>query len=274
MRAGIYKPNPERADAFTPAPPQDPRDTPIGVSEFIAMVYAEFMSVHISAQKGEISDRILLPGDPLRAKWVAENWLTDVKQFNAVRNMFGYTGIYKGERISVMGTGMGLPSISIYVTELFNEYDVQIAIRIGTAGGFQANTKVGDVILAMTASTDSNINRRFTNNLDFAPHADFLMLQAAYEAAKKHGGCHVGGVSSMDYFYDETDSKERLRDHGVLAVEMEASALYSIAARKKRRALAILTVSDHVFTHESMDSDARERSLNNMVEIALSAINA
>ena len=181
------------------------------------------MSVHINAQKGDISDRILLPGDPLRAKWVAENRLTDVKQFNAVRNMFGFTGLYKGERISVMGTGMGLPSISIYVTELFNEFDVQKAIRIGTAGGFQENTKVGDVILAMTASTDS---------------------------------------------------KEKLRDHGVLAVEMEASALYSIAARKKRRALAILTVSDHVFTHESMDSDARERSLNNMVEIALSSLNA
>ena len=171
------------------------------------MGYAEFMSVHISAQKGDISDRILLPGDPLRAKWVAENWLTEVKQFNAVRNMFGFTGIYKGERISVMGTGMGLPSISIYATELFNEYDVQKAIRIGTAGGIQDHTKVGDVILAMTASTDSNINRRFTNGLDFAPHADYLMLQAAYQAAQKHGGCHVGGVSSMDYFYDETDSR-------------------------------------------------------------------
>ena len=238
------------------------------------MGYSEFMSVHISAQKGDISDRILLPGDPLRAKWVAENWLTEVKQFNAVRNMFGFTGLYKGERISVMGTGMGLPSISIYATELFNEYDVQKAIRIGTAGGIQDHTKVGDVILAMTASTDSNINRRFTNNLDFAPHADFLMLKAAYEAAQKNGGCHVGGVSSMDYFYDETDSKDKLRAHGVLALEMEASALYSIAARKQRRALAILTVSDHVFTHEAMDSDARERSLNNMVEIALSALNA
>jgi len=246
----------------------------MGVSDFPRVDYSEFMSVHISAQKGEISEKILLPGDPLRAKWVAENWLTEVKQFNAVRNMFGFTGLHKGERISVMGTGMGLPSISIYVTELFNEYDVQKAIRIGTAGGFQDHTKVGDVILAMTASTDSNINRRFTNGLDFAPHADFLMLQAAYQAAQQHGGCHVGGVSSMDYFYDETDSKERLRAHGVLAVEMEASALYSIAARKGRRALSILTVSDHVFTHESMDSDARERSLNNMVEIGLAALNA
>ena len=246
----------------------------MGVSDFRGMGYAEFMSVHISAQKGDISDRILLPGDPLRAKWVAENWLTDAKQFNAVRNMFGFTGLYKGERISVMGTGMGLPSISIYATELFNEYDVQKAIRIGTAGGIQDKTKVGDVILAMTASTDSNINRRFTNGLDFAPHADFLMLQAAYEASKAFGPVHVGGVSSMDYFYDETDAAKKLVAHGVLAVEMEASALYSIAARKGRRALSILTVSDHVFTHESMDSDARERSLNNMVEIGLAALNA
>ena len=232
------------------------------------------MSVHISAQQGEISEKILLPGDPLRAKWVAENWLTDVKQFNSVRNMFGFTGLHKGERISVMGTGMGLPSISIYVTELFNEYAVQKAIRIGTAGGFQDHTKVGDVILAMTASTDSNINRRFTNGLDFAPHADFLMLKAAYEAAQQHGGCHVGGVSSMDYFYDETDANEKLIKHGVLALEMEASQLYSIAARKGKKALAVLTVSDHVITHEAMDADARERTLNDMVEVALAALSA
>ena len=122
------------------------RDTPMGVSLFLRVDYPKYMSVHISAQKGEISEKILLPGDPLRAKWVAENWLTDVKQFNSVRNMFGFTGLHKGERISVMGTGMGLPSISIYVTELFNEYDVQKAIRIGTAGGFQERTKVGDEI--------------------------------------------------------------------------------------------------------------------------------
>ena len=230
------------------------------------------MSVHINAEKGQIADRILLPGDPLRAKWVAENWLTDVKQFNAVRNMFGFTGKFNGETVSVMGTGMGLPSISIYVTELFNEFDVQKAIRIGTCGGFQDHTKVGDVILAMTASTDSNINRRFTNNLDFAPHADFKLLLAAYEASKNNPNVHIGGVASMDYFYDETDSAQKLIQHGVLGVEMEASALYSIAARKQRRALAVLTVSDHIITHESMPSADREQSLNAMVEIALSAL--
>ena len=145
------------------------------------------MSLHIGAQKGEISEKILLPGDPLRAKWVAENYLEGAKQYNSIRNMFGYTGIYRGERISVQGTGMGLPSLSIYVTELFNEHGVESAIRIGTCGAIQEKTKVGDLILAMTASTDSNINRRFTNGLDFAPHADFGLLLAAYEASFWHG---------------------------------------------------------------------------------------
>jgi len=239
------------------------------------MWLAPFMSTpHISAKKGDIADRILLPGDPLRAKWIADNYLENVTQFNAVRNMFGFTGTYKGERVSVMGTGMGLPSISIYATELFNEYDVQVAIRIGTCGGLLEKTKIGDVILAMTASTDSNINRRFTNGLDFAPHADFGLLQAAHEASKKFDRVHVGGVSSMDYFYDETDANEKLIKHGVLALEMEASQLYSIAARKGKKALAVLTVSDHVITHEAMDADARERTLNDMVEVALAALSA
>lgn len=236
------------------------------------MWWDEFMSTpHISAKKGDIADRILLPGDPLRAKWIAENYLEGVTQFNAVRNMFGFTGTYKGQRVSVMGTGMGLPSISIYATELFNEYDVQVAIRIGTCGGLLEKTKIGDVILAMTASTDSNINRRFTNNLDFAPHADFQLLLAAYEASKGNPNVHIGGIASMDYFYDETDSAQKLIQHGVLGVEMEANALYSIAARKQRRALAVLTVSDHIITHESMPSEQREKSLNAMVEIALTA---
>ena len=230
------------------------------------------MSVHIGAEKGEVAERILLPGDPLRAKWVAENYLENVKQYNSVRNMFGFTGTYKGERVSVQGIGMSLPSASIYVTELFNDFDVQVAIRIGTAGGIQDKTKVGDLVLAMTASTDSNINRRFTNGLDFAPHCDFHLLMAAYEASKKFDRVHVGGVSSMDFFYDETDSAKKLAQHGVLALEMEANQLYSIAARKNRRALAIMTISDHVFTHEAMDSAARERTLNDMVEVGLHAL--
>jgi purine-nucleoside phosphorylase len=186
--------------------------------------------------------------------------------------MFGYTGLYRGERISVQGTGMGLPSLSIYATELFNEHGVETAIRIGTCGALLEKTKVGDLILVMTASTDSNINRRFTNGLDFAPHADFGLLTAAFDASKKFDRVHVGGVSSMDCFYDETDAAEKLIKHGVLAIEMEANQLYSIAARKGKKALAVLTVSDHIITHEAMDADARERTLNDMVEVALAAL--
>ncbi len=229
------------------------------------------MSLHIGADVGDVAERILLPGDPLRAKWIAENYLENVKQYNSIRNMFGYTGTYKGERISVQGTGMGLPSISIYVHELFEDFNVQVAIRIGTCGAIQERTKVGDLIIAMTASTDSGINRRMTNGLDFAPHADYGLLKAAVDAASKFR-VHVGGVSSMDVFYDQTDALQHLIEHGVLALEMEASALYSIAARKKRRALGIMTVSDHVVTHEAMSAIDREQSLNQMVEVGLTAI--
>lgn len=227
---------------------------------------------HISANKGDIAERILLPGDPLRAKWIADTYMSDVVQYNAVRNMFGYTGTYKGERVSVQGTGMGLPSLSIYVNELFDHFGVQTAIRIGTCGGLLEKTKVGDVILAMTASTDSNINRRFTNDLDFAPHADFKLLLAAYEASKNLPNIHIGGIASMDYFYDETDAAQKLIAHGVLGIEMEANQLYSIAARKNRWALTVLTVSDHVITHESMSSTDREKSLTTMAEIAFAAL--
>jgi len=229
------------------------------------------MSLHIAAKPGEVADRILLPGDPLRAKWVAENFLTDPVQYNSVRNMFGYTGSYKGERVSVQGSGMGIPSISIYVHELFTEYNVQRAIRIGTCGAIQDETKVGDLILALSASTDSAVNRRATNGLDFAPHCDFHLLKSAYEVAKKYR-VHVGGVSSMDQFYDTTDALAKLREYNVLALEMEASALYTLAARFKRQALAVLTVSDHVITHEAMDATARERTLKDMVEVGLEAL--
>ena len=229
------------------------------------------MSLHIAAKPGEVAERVLLPGDPLRAKWVAENFLTAPVQYNSVRNMFGYTGTYKGERVSVQGSGMGIPSISIYVHELFTEYNVQRAIRIGTCGAIQDETKVGDLILALSASTDSAVNRRATNGLDFAPHCDFHLLKSAYEVAKKFR-VHVGGVSSMDQFYDTTDALAKLREYNVLALEMEASALYTLAARFKRQALAVLTVSDHVITHEAMDATARERTLKEMVEVGLEAL--
>lgn len=182
------------------------------------------MSLHIAAKPGEVAERILLPGDPLRAKWVAENFLTDPVQYNSVRNMFGYTGSYKGERVSVQGSGMGIPSISIYVHELFTEYNVQRAIRIGTCGAIQDETKVGDLILALSASTDSAVNRRATNGLDFAPHCDFHLLKSAYEIAKKFR-VHVGGVSSMDQFYDTTDALTKLREYNVLALEDRKSVV-------------------------------------------------
>jgi purine-nucleoside phosphorylase len=229
------------------------------------------MSIHIGAKPGDVAERILLPGDPLRAKWVAENFLENPVQYNSVRNMFGFTGTYKGERVSVQGSGMGIPSISIYVHELFTEFNVQRAIRIGTCGAIQDETKVGDLILAISASTDSSFNRRATNGLDYAPHADFHLLKAAYEVAKKYR-VHVGGVSSMDQFYDTTDSLAKLREFNVLALEMEASALYTLAAKMKRQALAVLTVSDHVITHEAMDATARERTLKEMVEVGLEAL--
>jgi purine-nucleoside phosphorylase len=229
------------------------------------------MSVHIAAKPGEIAEKILLPGDPLRAKWIAETFLTDVVQYTSIRNMFGFTGNYKGERISVQGTGMGAPSISIYTHELFTEYQVQTAIRIGTCGGILDKTKVGDLILAMSASTDSAINRRDSNGLDISPVADYELLKKAATAASAKK-VHIGAVASIDLFYDQTDSTDQFIKYGMLALEMETSALYSLAAKHQRKALSILTVSDHVITHESMPAEDRERSLVDMVEVALATL--
>ncbi len=229
------------------------------------------MSTHIAAQPGEIADKILLPGDPLRAKWIAETFLTDVKQYNSVRNMFGFTGLYRGERVSVQGTGMGAPSIGIYAYELFNDYNVQQAIRVGTSGGI-APTKLRDVVIAMTASTDSQINRRATNGLDFAPSANFELLERAVTKARSLGvDFHVGGVASGDLFYDETDSLEQWTKLGILALEMETSQLYTLAARFRRKALSIVTVSDMMDGSGHTSSEERETGFRNMVEIALNA---
>jgi len=185
--------------------------------------------------------------------------------------MYGFTGTYEGVRVSVMGSGMGAPSMSLYLHELFMDYQVQVAIRIGTCGAIQDAVGIGDLILPITVSTDSGINRRTTNGLDFAPPADFELLKLAHSLAVKVP-VHVGGVASMDMFYDTTDSTDRLREHGVLALEMETSALYSLAARKNRRALSILTVTDHLNTHEAMSAEARESTLNDMVELSLKTI--
>lgn len=229
------------------------------------------MSIHIEAQKGQIAETVLLPGDPLRAKYIAETFLTEVEQYNRVRNMFGYTGLYKGERISVQGTGMGLPSMMIYTEELITEYNVQNLIRVGTAGGMQKDVKVRDVVLAQAATTDSSINRNtFGGQVDFAPIADFDLLKTAYDIGTEKGlSLKVGNVLSADRFYNAELDKVKLANYGILAVEMEAAGLYSLAAKHNRKALAILTISDHIFTGEETSSDERERTFTDMMIVAL-----
>ncbi|WP_430533930.1 purine-nucleoside phosphorylase [Listeria rocourtiae] len=228
------------------------------------------MSIHIEAKQGEIAETILLPGDPLRAKYIAETFLEDVTCFNEVRNMFGYTGTYKGKRVSVMGTGMGVPSISIYVNELIQSYDVKNLIRVGTMGAIQKDVKVRDVVIAQAASTDSQINRNTFAGVDFAPVADFELLKNAYDAGLEKGlAMRVGNVFSSDRFYNEQLDKQQLADYGVLGIEMEAAALYTIAQKFGRKALAILTVSDHIFTGEETTSEERQTTFNDMIVVAL-----
>jgi purine-nucleoside phosphorylase len=230
------------------------------------------MSIHINAKKGDIADTILLPGDPLRAKYIAETFLEDVTQYNEVRNMFGYTGTYKGKRISVQGTGMGVPSISIYVTELMQEYDVQKLIRVGTCGAIQKDVHVRDVILAQSASTDSKMNEIIFNGISYAPTADFDLLLKSYNAGIKKGlDLKVGNVFTEDVFYNEYAQHEKWAQYGVLAVEMEAAALYTLAAKFGRQALAILTVSDHILTGEATSAEERQTTFNDMIEVALEA---
>lgn len=229
------------------------------------------MSTHIAAEPGQIAETILLPGDPLRAKWIAENILENSFQYNSVRNMFGYTGTYNGKRVSVQGTGMGAPSIGIYAHELFVDYNVQTAIRVGTSGGL-APTKLRDVVIAMAASTDSQINRRATNGLDFAPAANYELLEKAVAKARQMEiDFHVGTIASGDLFYDTTDSLEQWKKYGILALEMETSQLYTLAARFGRKALSVVTVSDMMDGSGFTSSEERETGFRNMVEIALAA---
>ncbi len=230
------------------------------------------MSTHIAAKPGEIAESILLPGDPLRAKWIAENFLESPVQYNSVRNMFGYTGTVNGKRVSVQGTGMGAPSIGIYAYELFNDYGVQKAIRVGTAGGI-APTQLRDVVIAMSASTDSKINRRTYGDLDVAPAASYeLSEKAVAKAREKSIAHHIGMVASGDLFYDETDSLEHWKRLGVLALEMETSQLYTLAAKFRRQALSIVTVSDMMDGSAHTSAEERETGFKNMVELALAAI--
>ncbi|PSL41889.1 purine-nucleoside phosphorylase [Planomicrobium soli] len=230
------------------------------------------MSVHINAKKGDIADTILLPGDPLRAKYIAETFLEDVTCYNEVRNMFGYTGTYKGKRISVQGTGMGVPSISIYVTELMQEYDVQKLIRVGTCGSIHKDVKLRDVIIAQSASTNSKMNELIFNGISYAPTADFDLLLKAYNAGVEKGlNLRVGNVFTEDVFYNEFAEHEKWAQYGVLGLEMESAALYTLAAKFGRQALAILTVSDHLLTGEVTTAEERQTTFNDMIVVALDA---
>jgi purine-nucleoside phosphorylase len=231
------------------------------------------MTIHIGSDKDDIADVVLMPGDPYRAKWAAETFLTDAKCVHEVRGMFGFTGLWNGNRVTIQGSGMGMPSMSIYANELIRDFGVQTLIRIGSCGGMQPHVKVRDVILAMTASTVATPSSTIFKDLNFAPCADYGLLAAAAEAAKSMDvDVHVGGIYSSDTFYDERpDLNKEMQRHGILGVEMEAAELYILAARYGRRALGVMTVSDHLLTGEALPADQRERSFGDMIEIALTA---
>jgi purine-nucleoside phosphorylase len=232
------------------------------------------MTIHIGAQPGDIAETVLMPGDPLRAKWAAETFLDSPKLVNEVRGMLGFTGTWRGNRVTIQGSGMGMPSLSIYANELIREYGAKTLIRVGSCGAMQERIGLRDVVLAMTATTISTPSIGILRDLDFAPCADYGLLSAAYEAAlKRDVTTHVGGIYSADVFYDERpDLNEQMTRHGVLAVEMEAAELYILAARHGARALAVLTVSDHLVTEvPPLSAQEREKSFGDMIEIALEA---
>ncbi len=233
------------------------------------------VSTHIGARPGDIAPLVLMPGDPLRARWIAETFLEDARCYTEVRGMYGYTGTWRGHRVSVQGSGMGQPSLAIYVNELFAEYDVQSVIRVGSCGAMSERLAVRDLVIASGACTDSSMNRIRFEGLDYAPVADFGLLRGAYDAATAAAleeAVHVGLIYSSDSFYPaRPELAARMVEYGVLAVEMEASALYTLAAQHDRRALAICTVSDHIVTGEETSAQEREQTFGAMVEIALQA---
>ena len=231
------------------------------------------MTIHIGAKPGDIAETILMPGDPYRAKWAAETFLDSPVLVNEVRGMLGYTGTWQGNRVTIQGSGMGMPSLSIYANELIRDYGAQTLIRIGSCGGLQPEVGIRDVIIATTASSVATPSGTIFRELNFAPTADYDLLSRAVTAARAKGvTTHVGGICSSDTFYDERqDLTDQLLRHGTLGVEMEAAELYILAARYQRRALAVLTVSDHIVTHEALPSEDRERTFGDMVEIALTA---
>jgi purine-nucleoside phosphorylase len=233
------------------------------------------MSVHIAAGQGDIAPYVLMPGDPLRARWIAEAFLQDAVCYSEVRGMLGFTGTYRGERVSVQGSGMGLPSLSIYVTELFVEYDVRSIVRVGSCGALTEDLRLRDLVIASGACTDSSMNRIRFEGLDYAPVADFQLLRAAYDAAlaRELRRTRVGLLMSSDSFYHpRPELTARMVEYGVLAVEMEASALYTLAAQHRRRALTVCTVSDHIVTGEATSAQERQETFGDMVEVALEAM--
>jgi purine-nucleoside phosphorylase len=227
------------------------------------------VSTHIGAQPGDIAPVVLMPGDPLRARWIAETFLDDARCYTEVRGMLGYTGTWNGRRVSVQGSGMGQPSLAIYANELFREYDVDTVVRVGSCGALTERLAVRDLVIASGACTDSSMNAIAFEGLHYAPVADFGLLRDAAAAAPE---AHVGLIFSSDSFYSaRPELVARMVDYGVLAVEMEAAALYTLAARHGARALAICTVSDHVVTGEETTSQEREQTFGRMVEVALTA---
>ena len=229
------------------------------------------MSVHIAAKNGEIADTVLLPGDPKRAKWIAEKFLENAVCYTDIRGMLGFTGTYKGKRISVQGTGMGIPSMSIYITELMKDYGVKTLIRVGSAGSYQEDVKIRDIVVALSTSTDSNINNRRFKGASFAPTVNFDLLSKVLKTAEeKNIKIKAGNILTSDEFYNDDPSYfKKWAEFGVLAVEMETAALYTLASKYKAKALSILTISDSLVSPEITSSEEREKTFNEMIELAL-----
>lgn len=232
------------------------------------------MSIHIEAKKGEIAETVLLPGDPMRSRWIAETFLENPVCYNDVRGMLGYTGTYKGNRVSVQGTGMGIPSTLIYAHELINEHGVKNLIRVGSAGSYQKDVNIRDIVIAMAASTNSGLNTIRFNGADYAPTASFELFRKAVTIADKKGiEIKAGNILSSDEFYaDEFESYKKWADYRVLCVEMETNGLYTVAAKHNVNALSILTISDSLVTGERTSADEREQTFNEMIEIALGTL--